>query len=276
MVASVPTAPPSPPTAPGATPQPPLPVAGDRPARLDDHGSVVRESVRAAIWNAAGVAKVTGPVEVDVADLHGTVSVGGTVTAIDLTLHGELDVVGAVRVAHRFSSSGESRLQGGLGAERIDGSGSLDVRGPLTATGALAFDGSVRAPELNAPSVGVAGRLDVPGTVTVERLELEIGADCALGRLLAASVRVRRHRPMLPIPSWVPFLSHPPPSLRVLRIEATEVDLEGVEVEFLRAERIRLGPGCHVAHYEGTIVHADPQAHVGPESRTPAPYGLTR
>ena len=62
----------------------------------------------------------------------------------------------------------------------------------------------------------------------------------------------------------------------IARIEAEMVDLEGVNVRFVRAREIVLGRGTHVTELEGHVVRRHASARVGPESRSPPPHGLTR
>ena len=65
-------------------------------------------------------------------------------------------------------------------------------------------------------------------------------------------------------------------TLRTLRIEGREVHLEGVTVEFLRADAIFLGEGCRVARHEGTIVARHRTAVVGPSAVSHPWAGLSR
>ncbi|HEY6238897.1 MAG TPA: hypothetical protein VIZ68_06925, partial [Thermoplasmata archaeon] len=65
-------------------------------------------------------------------------------------------------------------------------------------------------------------------------------------------------------------------TFEVRTIEAKEADLEGVVAEYVRADRIALGPGCQIARIDGEVTRVHASSHVGPVSRSPAPYGLTR
>ena len=60
------------------------------------------------------------------------------------------------------------------------------------------------------------------------------------------------------------------------RIEAETVVLSGVNVGYLRANQIVLGRDSEVTRVDGAIVSCHPTSHVGPVSRSAAPYGLTR
>ena len=117
------------------------------------------------------------------------------------------------------------------------------------------------------------GTLRAPGEFSADSVALEVERDSSIGTLLAGSVIVTR--PSAP-PFKVPFFGKERPRLKVLRIEASEVHLEGVDVEVLRADRIALGPDCHVARVIGEVMAVDPSSHVGPESRSPPPHGISR
>ena len=71
-----------------------------------------------------------------------------------------------------------------------------------------------------------------------------------------------------------------PPARRLLlvvdRIEAKDVEIAGVDCEYLRADRVRLGPHAHVTRLDGEVIRRHPTAVVGPWAREPIPPGLSR
>jgi hypothetical protein len=92
-----------------------------------------------------------------------------------------------------------------------------------------------------------------------------------LGPIEARSVRLRGT-----LPNLVDKVFFHERKVVVERIDAESVDLAGVEVALVRAPKIVLGRGCHVTTAEGTIVSQHPSSTVGPESKSPPPFGLRR
>ena len=262
--AAKPAAPAAPPAAAPVPPPPPPPLSGE----VRDAGASRHDAVRALRWGATGGSKVLGDVEVDVAELTGTISVRGKLTARQLTVRGSLDVGGELKVAEQATVLGSIRCDGAAsaGALRVDGAGTfsaavkversaewkgtVDVTGDLSA-GTVEFEGAITATgDLAAPTV--VGRLR--GKSHVENLK-------------ATSLTLTR-------PGLVPPLQTG--SLTVVRIDAGDAKLAGVQAEFVKATTIDVGPGCHLAAVEGQVTRIHSSSHVGPESRSPKPHGLSR
>jgi cytoskeletal protein CcmA (bactofilin family) len=230
----------------------------------------VRDSLRARRWSAAGAVKVLGNVEVESATVSGSVAVGGTLDAGELASSGALDVYGAVKVRTRLRVRGATHLRGPVDVGELEGSGEVNVVGPLRATGLVHISGALElASSLHADRLVGNGTVHILGDAEATQVELRLHRASRIGSLKAEGVVVRR-RPGLPIPGLTK------PTLAVARIDAKTVELEGVDCGYLRADRITLGPDCHIARLEGKVVARHPSARVGPESRTPPPYGLTR
>ena len=253
---------------------PPVPGAGPLPIpgpAIEDRGVSRHESILAPRWSARGLVKVARDATVGDADLRGTVAVGGSLTASTLYLDGRLEVDGSVEV------QGPARARGELRAGRVVRAAELDLRGRLDAAesivsgGRVAVVGALRSRSVAAREAVVDGFVEVPGTVAAGRIELALTDGSRLGALEAEEVRLSGPRPSL----VGRVLGHAH-EVRVGRVEAARAHLEGVEVAFVRAREITLGPDGHVAIVEGTIVARHPSSHVGPESRTPPPYGLRR
>lgn len=242
---------------------PVVPLTGD----LRDVGTALRDAVRARSYTAIGAVKVLGAVEVGSGDVRGSVSIAGRLTAERFRSDGLLDVGASVKVQGDASLKGSTRVLGDLSAGDLRASGEIVVTGALTidaqavvvgdltVTGAttarsLELDGTVQAPgELNCPII--QGRLRGPSRV---------------GAIHAQHVRIVR--------AGFPFGHRG--ALLADRIEATEVELEAVSVEYLRAERVTLGPHCQVTRLDGEVIRQHRTAVVGPVAYEAPPPGLTR
>ncbi|MCI4348862.1 MAG: hypothetical protein L3J93_01405 [Thermoplasmata archaeon] len=237
-----------------------------------------RESVRARSWRSLGPTKVTGSVEVEDAELTGPASIGGSFTAAHLRATGTFDADGPVHLTGSSSFTGSVRLGATLDATDLVIEGAVASSGAVRLSGFLRLEGELKAPEVRAGRIVLAGGLEVSGSMTAELAHLELHHDSTVSLLRASALRVTRHIafPFNLVPFRVPFIGPAVPGLTALRIEASEAELEGVTAEFLKADRIVLGPDCHIARVEGTILRQDPKAHVGPESRSPPPHGLSR
>jgi cytoskeletal protein CcmA (bactofilin family) len=233
---------------------------------------MARDSLRVQTWAASGAVKVLGNVEVESATVSGNVSIGGALDAGELRSAGRFDVFDAVRVRTRLQVRGEATLRGSVDAGDLDAAGTVRVTGPVRARGLVHYAGTFElAGPLTAARLVGNGTIQVAGPVEATEVELGLERACRIGSLRADRVRVTR-RTLLPLP--IP--GFPMPTLTVARIDAKEVELEGVVCEVLQADRITLGPGCRIAHLDGQVVARHSSARVGPESRSPAPYGLTR
>ncbi len=244
----------------------PPPGGAPPPGDLDDRGAVRRDAVRARAWRAEGATRVVGDVDCERADLNGLVTIGGALTAREAVARGTLEVRGPVHVAGSLSLEGTARVATGIAA------GTLRIRGQLTAGADVRVDGPAEwaghldaRGDLRAGAVVFDGRLTIDGALTATSIDGRLRGRSQASRLTAERVVLR-----------APLRLGPRGELTVLRIDAHEVDLEGVVCEYVRADRIILGAGSHVARVDGTIVRQHPRAHLGPESRSPPPPGLSR
>jgi len=252
------------PTATASTPPPP-------PGRIADRGTVRRDSVRAAHWSVVGSAKVTGPVEVGTADVRGTLAVGGKFTADGLRSRGNLEVEGPVEVRGSFSSRGTLRLAGTVRAVDLDLEGVARFAGAVTVDRTCSVRGALHAPSLAVGALRVEGAAHVPGLVRALSVDTTFREASELGRIEARTVRLHGT-----LPNLVDKVFFHGRTVRVDRIDAESVELSGVEAGLVRAQKIVLGRGCHVTAVEGTVVSRHSSSVVGPESKSPPPYGLRR
>jgi cytoskeletal protein CcmA (bactofilin family) len=259
----------APPAAPPATPAkpppaPPPPLAGE----ATDTGASRRDSVRLLRWTVRGSAKVLGPVEVGVVEADGLLSVGGNLSAGDVRVRGALLALGTTRCTGQLDVVGSARFGAPVEAASLSLRSRSEFAAGLRVSGEAKVDGL-----LTLPGDLEAGRLEFSGSLSVGGL---LSADEVHGTLEGESraTTVRAKRLELARPSFPPWKRGG--SFRAERIDADIVRLEGTRVEYLCAKEIHLGPDCHVARAEGTIVERHRSSHVGYESKSPPPPGLFR
>jgi cytoskeletal protein CcmA (bactofilin family) len=261
----------NPPTAP---PSPPAPPAPPLSGSLRQTGTNRVPNVRTLQWVAKGFTKVVGDVEVDTGNVTGSLTVGGKLVARHLHLSGMNRVDGELRISEDLRAQGTLRAGAGLSARNVDLSGTVEIGGSLAVEKQLRWKGSLEVGrDVRAGSVLFQGRLAIQGMLVAKSISGEVDALSSVGEIGADWIEVRVRKPrfqlfLLPPPAW-----H---ELEVQRIEASEVHLAGVRVHRLKADRIFLGPDSHVEYVEGTILERHKDAHVGPESESPPPPGLSR
>ena len=238
---------------------------------LHDSGTIHRDSVDADRWVANGLVKVTGDVHLGDGKFAGTVSIGGTLSAATVQYRGTLDVDGAVDANGSFAGSGALRSGATLHATTADLRGSVRVSGAVSVDRTLTVRGSVAAPSVSVGELDLEGEAHIPGDLIGTSVTARLKESSGFGRVRARSVVLHAKRPNL-----VDKVFFRTVSVKVARVEADSADLAGVDVKFVRAPQITLGPDAHVTEYEGTIVKRHPSSRLGFESKSPAPYGLRR
>ncbi|MGP8075585.1 MAG: hypothetical protein ACLP8Y_02455 [Thermoplasmata archaeon] len=259
------------PSTPSTPARPSAPAARPREGDVRDVGTVRRDSVYAGRWTARGTVKVTGDVDVTAAQLEGTVSIAGKLTAGAFRSRGALEVEGPVDVRGMLDSSG------GLHAASTVHAVEANLRGEVLAIGAVSVDGmltsrgSLTAPSLSVGELTLEGEAQIPGDIVATTVTAHFKRDSVLWAVRARSVLLRAK-----IPNLVEKVLGRQMAVTIRRVEADTVDLEGVDVKFVRSPKITLGRDAHVTEYEGTIVRRHPSSRVGFESRSRRPYGLWR
>jgi cytoskeletal protein CcmA (bactofilin family) len=246
---------------------PPLEV----PATLDDRGTVRRDAVRAGRWSISGTVKVAGDVEAREVIARGQVTVGGKARAGAFQTRGTVDVSGPVEVQGLFLVHGTLRAAATVHAVDLTVEGIARSAGTVKVDRVASVVGTLDAPEVAAGAFRLQGVARIPGTLRAVEVSAELKDTSRFGPVIAREVRI--HGKPSNLVDKALFHDR---NVSVDRIEADSVDLEGVKVAFIRSPRIILGRDCHVTEVEGTIVRRHPSSHVGPESRTPPPYGLRR
>ncbi len=269
---STPSSTPAPPRAPAAPPPAPAPALR---GLVRDTGAERHDAVHAARWTLSGTAKVTGDVAVGEARLRGLAAVGGRLTADRLTVHGTLEVVGPVEVRGSGVFEGTFRPMGPvhLGAGNVRGI--ARVARELRVDRMLQVAGALEAPSVRAGLLELQGSANIPGEiVSLSGVHARFRGDSSLGPITARDVVLRGPPPGL-VPSILRRVFGGAAHVMVERIEADRVELSAVTVAYVRAPSVVLGPGAHVTEVVGTIVRQHPSAHVGPESRSRPPHGLS-
>jgi cytoskeletal protein CcmA (bactofilin family) len=223
--------------------------------------------LRARTWRSDGAAKILGNVEVEEGETRGVASIRGTLVAARFRAGGTLDVLGDARVAEEIALRGTGRFGASLTADRLTADGTIDIAAALRAKSRVEWTGVLEASDLSAPAVRFRGRARVSGDLVSENLDARLeGGVSRVTVLRARALRVARAG----FPPWRRG------SLVAERIEAIEAELEGVRAEYVRADRVRVGPDCHLSRVDGRIVRRHRSAHIGPESESEVPPWLTR
>lgn len=255
------------PAAPTAT----VPPAAGREPPAVDRGTVRHDGVRTRRWVVRGIAKIAGDVEVGSADLAGTVVVGGRLSAGELSVRGRLDARGVVEVSGRIRSDGGLDAGASVTAGDAQLDGTIRAGGEIAVGAGLRVRGALRCPSLRADGLHLRGSIAVPGTVAATSVDLRLVGDSAIGLVRATDVLLRG-----PAPNVVRRVLDREVLVTVERVEAQRVRLEAVRVGSVRAPEVVLGPDAHVASVEGKVVRAHPSSHLGPESWSRPPPGLSR
>lgn len=273
MSTAVPSGPASPPStgSSSSTPVTVPPALASREPRVVDRGIARHESLLAALWRVDGTVKVTRDVDASRAELRGTVSVGGRLAADTLTSRGVLEVGGALDVRSVGRIRGSVRASGPVEARELTVEGSARLESAFAVERTCSIRGSLSAPSVRAGILLLEGEARIPGEVEALRVDATFLRPSALGTVRSPIVRLRGH-----LPNLVDKVFFHIERSRVERVEADRAELEGIDVHFVRAEQIVLGRGCHVTEVEGTIVRRHPTSSVGPQSKSPPPYGLRR
>jgi cytoskeletal protein CcmA (bactofilin family) len=249
-------------------PLPPLPPLTGASA---DVGAARHDVLRVLDWTVRGASKVLGDATVGFARIRGVATVGGKLAATEVTVRGTLNVLGTTEVAHRFAGTGTARFSASVRSAEFASNGRTVIEGDLRAARGVELTGNAEVSgNLEAASLHFRGTLTTPGAV---RLAGDLHATLLEGRshvglLVARGIWIVQPR----FPPW-----RTPGTLQTLRIEGTEVHLEGVVAEFVKGDAIHLGPGCRISRVEGPVVERHKDAFVGPSAVSEdIPAGLWR
>jgi cytoskeletal protein CcmA (bactofilin family) len=179
-----------------------------------------------------------------------------------VTVDGEASGAGPWKIA------GEHRFGGAVTLQSLDAQGRVDVGGALTATQAVSVIGTLDVlGDVQAGSVAWRGAAAISGEIRATSVTITTIGPSKVGSIRAPTVHIEHKGGR--------FASNPS-TLEVLEIEGKEVHVAGVVAQLVKADRIIVGPGCRLAEVDGTVVSRDPSSHIGPQSQSPKPYGLSR
>jgi len=281
---ATPTPPAPPPAAPAPVPAP-KPASGPstagKPATLApppprtgsvaDQGVVRHETVHAERWTVAGTTKVVSEADAASIDARGTVAIGGALTADSCAVTGSLDVGGGIEVRTTLHVDGHLRGRSTVHTGALEVKGTARCGGAVRADQELTVRGALIAPSVRATALHLHGAADVPGDLEASTVEARFEEDSRIGRIVGSSIRLRGRVPTLVDKA---FFRHA--TVTIERIEGQKVELEAVHVALVHAEEVVLGRDAHISELEGTVVRRHSTARVGPRSKSPPPYGLSR
>ncbi len=261
------SSPPSSGKGPGSVAAPEIP----RVPHVEDRGTARHDAVRAERWECDGTVKVTRAVDAGTARTQGAVSIGGNATFGVLEARGLLEIDGPVEVRGAFTLRGNGHFENAVRAGDLSLEGSGRFRAPLTVDRTLTARGALEAPSIRAGVAHLSGSAEVPGDLEALEVVADLTRPSKLGTVRARKVRLKGR-----VPNLVDKAFYREVRSSVLRVEGERVELEAIDVRFVRGPEIRLGRDCHVTEVEGTIVERHPSSSVGPESKSHLPYGLRR
>ncbi|MGA8542634.1 MAG: hypothetical protein WB947_03725 [Thermoplasmata archaeon] len=222
------------------------------------------------------MAKVLGEVDIGTGSTSGLASIAGKLTAGTFRSRGTLEVVGLAEVREELIVDGTTHFLAAVHAGALQSNGTLRCTGDLRVDRTFTGAGTLEVPSVHAGAFDLTGTAEILGDLEgVAYVRARFRGDSRIGTVRAK--RVELHGPPT---SLVPTLWRNvfggSAEVHIERVEADSVVLSGVDVGFVHAREIVLGPGAHVSALEGTIVRQHSTSRVGPESRTPKPHGLTR
>lgn len=230
-------------------------------------GSVRRASIQARSYTLLGTGKVVGDATLGRGDVQGFLTVGGRLAADEFRCDGGLEVGSTTTVKGHLDLRGDAELGGAVSAGEVHSKGTVRVAGSIQVNGLATIDGVlVSTGPVTTRGLTLTGGLTVGGTIEAPTVTIRLRKASRATSILSPHVRIVRASP---------FLSSST-TLAVDRIEGVEVELEGVDCEYVRAERVRLGAGCHVTRLDGAILRRHRTAVVGPLSRVDPPFGMSR
>ena len=252
------------------------PDAPGRTGTIRETGVVRRDGVRTARWTTVGLAKIQGDVDVGSGSSDGLLSVAGKLRAGSFRARGTVEVVGTTEVEGSLALDGTVHFESGLRAGELTSRGTLRSGGPVRVDRTWFARGAVEAPAVTVGVLELSGSAEVPGELSASAaVHARFRGDSRLGTVRARAVELRGPPTSL-IPTLWRTVFGGSAAVEVGRVEADSVVLSAVDVGFVHARQIVLGPGAHVTTVEGTVVEQHPTSRIGPESRSPRPHGLSR
>jgi cytoskeletal protein CcmA (bactofilin family) len=231
--------------------------------------------VHAQRYRLHGTGKILAEVDVEEGLFDGLLSIGGNLTADRIRSEGSLEVGGDVTIRDRFLSHGSLRVSGSLVAGSAELRGLSRVAKDVSVDTQLSHHGTLEVGgRLSVALFSPDGRFTIGGGLTAREIIGTFDGESRVGTIEAPRVTLRP-KAWVRLPIDLPPL-RPKGSLVVDRIEADSVNLEGVTVHYLKAPTIVLGRHCHVTQADGQVVRRDRSSHVGFESRSPPPPGMSR
>jgi cytoskeletal protein CcmA (bactofilin family) len=235
----------------------------DEAIKIVGSGVVTGNPVRTVNFQAAGSAKVQGPLEADVArvagscvfegDVHveefhcsGSARIAGDLNAEDIEASGSLQVSRKV-TAEDISASGSFRVEGDVTAEDISASGSFQVSGNVTAED-FHSGGSVRiAGALKCEDFHSGGSVEIDGGLSAENVVIDLGGSSRISTIVAEDIQVKATGGFFRVRG----------DLTADRIEGKDIDLEATVATFVKGDDVRIGPHCRIDVVEAKqlVVH---------------------
>ncbi|MFC4778210.1 hypothetical protein ACFO9Q_15525 [Paenibacillus sp. GCM10023252] len=182
-------------------------------------------------------------------EIHGVGRIGSDLTSESFEAHGHVRLGGDLRT-EELSSHGHLSIQGDLLAATGSLDGMATVRGrvrgeQLELNGMLTVHGDCEVEQLK-----VNGNLEVRGLLSAGTLDIQLHGSSKAAEIGVESIRVRK----LPRSKWhalwswaIPKLN---PELEAHTIEGDEIELTLTTAQYVRGNRVVIGPGCVIGRVE--------------------------
>jgi cytoskeletal protein CcmA (bactofilin family) len=225
----------------------------DETIKIVGRGVVSGNPVRTTTFEAAGSARVQGPLEAEVARVDGACIFEGDVHVGNFRCSGSARIVGNLRTED-MESSGALHVEGNVEAEDISVSGALQVKGDVTAedisvSGGVHVKGNVTAEDfhsggsvriegaLKAEDFHSGGSITIDGGLKAEDVMIDLGGSSRITTIEAENIRVKATGGFFRVRG----------ELTSDRIEATEdVELEATTAAFVKGQEVTIGPHCKI------------------------------
>lgn len=242
--------------------------------RIMGRGVVSGNPVRTVDFQAAGSARVQGPLEAETArvagsclfegDVHveefhcsGSARIAGDLKAENVEASGSLQVSRNV-TAEDISASGSFQVEGDVNAEDIWASGSFHVKGNVTAED-FRSGGSVRiAGALKCEDFHSGGSVQIDGGLKAEDVVMDLGGSSRITTIDAEDIHVKATGGFFRTRG----------DLTVERIAGERVELEATTAALVKGGSVTIGPHCRIDVVEAPNLTVHQSSEVR-ERRTP-------
>ncbi|WP_068620535.1 hypothetical protein [Paenibacillus tuaregi] len=194
-----------------------------------------------------GDGEIHGDVDAISFKCTGNATVNGSLKAETLKLTGDLILRGSLE-GKVFSTMGKLQIQEHVTARKIKFSGDTHVGGQITSeqielSGYNTVEGGCQAEEFKA-----RGAVRIGGMLNSENVEIKLLGESRIKEIGGGLIRVMPSRGLWALVDM--FNPEGPPRLVATSIEGDTINLENTEAEYVRGNKVTIGPGCRIGLVE--------------------------